>query len=113
MRVQSTCLSIVAFSALMVACSGQPTQSTPASVKPAPTAAAAVSSELLRKGYQPVKRQDQLLYCRSEPVTGTKFKRKVCLSESQIAEEERKAEEMGEEMRKPRTNPACATQTCG
>jgi hypothetical protein len=46
-------------------------------------------------------------------VTGTKFKRKLCLTESQIAEQERKTQEAGEEMRKARTNPACRTQTCG
>jgi hypothetical protein len=62
MRVQSTCLSIVALGVLMVACSGQPTQPTPAAAaEPSgqvPTASAAVNSELLRKGYQPVHRQD-------------------------------------------------------
>jgi hypothetical protein len=52
-------------------------------------ATAGVDANLVKDGYRVVKRHDQVLYCRSESVTGTLFASTVCLTASQIASQKR------------------------
>jgi outer membrane biosynthesis protein TonB len=123
MRLDPRSLSIAAVAILATACSSQPKQAEPAAAATAAPASAvadakdssapAVNTALVRKGYQAVRQNDDLVYCRSETVTGTQFKRKVCLSEQQLLEQERKAKEMQESMTKPRSSPACSPAPCG
>jgi hypothetical protein len=43
-----------------------------------------VDASLVKQGYRVVKRGDQVLYCRSQSVTGTLFSSTVCLTEDEI-----------------------------
>jgi hypothetical protein len=56
-------------------------------------AAADVDAALVREGYRVVRRHDQILYCRSESVTGTLFASTVCFTASQIANQRRDLQE--------------------
>jgi len=114
--------------ALLTACSSQPRQPTahapaPAAATPAATAAATpvaategkgppVSRTLISAGYKPTTINGAFYYCRTEPVTNTAFKKKVCLNEAQIKDQERKTQEMQREMIRSQPNPSCLGPTC-
>jgi len=81
----------------LAACSGTAQKATPAarahaaaqSASPPVAAArdgdsAGVDRSLVKDGYHVVRRNGQLLYCRSQSVTGTKFSSTVCLTAAQI-----------------------------
>jgi hypothetical protein len=46
--------------------------------------AAATKANRIKEGYRVVLRNDQVFYCRSEMITGTQFKKQVCLTEDQL-----------------------------
>jgi hypothetical protein len=118
---------------MLTACSSQPAQPTKNAVAPAaaapvaaaPAAAAAaapvsgdsngpqVNRTLLQAGYKPTTIKGEIYYCRQEMVTNTAFKKKVCLNESQIADEEKKIKQMQQEMLRQRSNPGCNGPGCG
>lgn len=77
---------------------------------PASTAAAAtgVDASLVKEGYRVVRRHDQILYCRSQSVTGTLFASTVCLTSSQIASQKRDVQQS-----KDLLNQGRATQCVG
>ena len=75
---------VLAALALTAACAAAPEHSVPP---------AAAKDALVRQGYRPVTLHGQLLYCRSQPVTGTQFADSVCLSEAQIGEQQRQVRE--------------------
>jgi hypothetical protein len=67
-----------------------------AATQSAPAASTAASSsganqELVKEGYRATKKRGQLMYCRPEVVTGTRFRNNVCLTEAQIMEQRRNA----------------------
>jgi hypothetical protein len=124
---------------MVTACSSQPRQpagpataaaaSTPAAslhtaaAKPVSTAdpapasgaagqAAPINRTLLSAGYKPTTIKGVVYYCRMEDVTNTAFKRKVCLNESQLKDQERKIREMQDSMIRRETNPSCMGPTC-
>jgi hypothetical protein len=124
MRVDVKCAGIVMAATLLVSCASEPKQPAPAPQPQAPLATQPnadaqpditpeVSRTLLRQGYEAVKVKDQIVYCRAETVTGTKFKKKVCLTDTAIADLERKTKETQNEMLKGRTNPGCMPPNCG
>jgi hypothetical protein len=45
---------------------------------------AEIDQSLLERGYRPRRLKGQLLYCRSQTLTGTHFSNTVCLTEAQI-----------------------------
>ena len=122
---------------VLAACSSQPTQ--PAANASAPAAATALASAaapaaappaaaqaastngsgpqvnrtLISAGYKPTTIQGAIYYCRTVDVTNTAFKKKVCLNETQIRDEERKIQEIRQEMLRMRTNPPCLGPSCG
>jgi hypothetical protein len=118
---------------VLTACSSQPTKPTvnaPATAAPAaavapPGAPAAlqvaatdgntppVNRTLLAAGYKPVTIKGEVYYCRTVDVTNTAFKKKVCLNETQIADEEKKIQDMRQEMLRSRTNPPYLGPSCG
>jgi hypothetical protein len=51
----------------------------------------AVNKDLLKQGYHTGLRHGQLVYCRTEQLTGTRFKSQVCMSEAQILDEQKRA----------------------
>lgn len=71
-------------------------------------ATAGVDAELVREGYRVVRRHDQILYCRSQSVTGTLFASTVCLTASQIASQKRELQQS-----KDLLNQGRATQCVG
>lgn len=75
-------------------------------------AAAQINAKVVSQGYKPVKVKDQYVYCRMEAVTGTQFKKRVCLTEAAIHDLEQQTKETQESMTKQRTGPACFTKTC-
>jgi hypothetical protein len=69
---------------------------TAAATRPAPAAGTETSSSgvnkgLVKQGYRATMKHGQLMYCRAEVVTGTRFKSNVCLTEAQIVEQQRNA----------------------
>ena len=94
---------------IFCACSSYPPQHTTAAREPSasaaavknPVAAAAANGStpapnhtFIKAGYQATTFKGQLYYCRTEAVTGTQFKRKVCLTEAQMREEQVKTQEL-------------------
>ena len=55
------------------------------------------------QGYRPVTQGGKTVYCKSEKVIGTRFEQRICATEEQLVEIERKAiatqEEVGQRMR--------------
>lgn len=113
----------------LTACSSQPTQ--PAADTPAPAAATppaatalaaspaanekapAVNRTLISAGYKPTTIKGEVYYCRTEMVTNTAFKKKVCLNEAQIKNEEKRIQRMQDDLLRSQTNGLCAGPTCG
>jgi len=94
-----------------------------ASVTPAAAATTAVvpdangnvpvlNRSLIQAGYKATKIKGEIYYCRQEEVTGTSFKRKVCLNETQLRDEERKMKEMQDQMMRTQASPSCMGPTC-
>ena len=115
LALKVTVAGLAALSA--VACSSTPKQVTAPAVTAAPATSAAadatqVNSKLLGQGYKPVKVKNELVYCRMEAMTGTQFKKRVCLTEAAIHDLERQTQETQDSMTKQRTGPACFTKTC-
>ena len=67
---------------------------------------------LIQAGYKASTFKGQVVYCRQELVTGTGFKRKVCLDEAQLREEERKIQAMQDQMMRTQASPSCMGPTC-
>ena len=65
----------------------------------------------LRQGYRPSLLHGELLYRRSESVTGTQFPGTVCMSEQQIREQEQKTRDASES-RAMHPNLQCHNQSC-
>jgi hypothetical protein len=49
-------------------------------------AAGGIEASLIKQGYHLVRRNDQVIYCRSEMITGTTFTSSVCMTQTQIEE---------------------------
>src|SRR5262245_6087951 len=112
-------LTVAALAALSaVACASSPKQATAPAAKTAPASAAPaaatsapaaantseaadvaaraalqVNPKLLVQGYKPVKVKNEYVYCRMEAVTGTQFKKRVCLTEAAIHDLEQRTQE--------------------
>ena len=121
----------------LAACSTQPTQ--PAARAPAPPVAQApaaapstpaaatpvallpnsngqalvLNRTLIQAGYKATSVKGEIYYCREEQVTGTSFKRKVCLTEAQLKDQERKVKELQDRMMRQQANPGCSGSSCG
>jgi hypothetical protein len=64
-------------------------------------------SQMLAQGYRPQKgRGDDVLYCRSEQPTGTRFPKKVCKTADQIKAQTRDSKDLAERQQMPSGNPA-------
>jgi hypothetical protein len=50
-----------------------------------------LNMDLLKQGYHSGLRKGQVMYCRTEQLTGSRFKTEVCLSEAQILDEQQHA----------------------
>jgi hypothetical protein len=72
-----------------------------------------VNQDLIRKGYKVVKRDGKVGYCRAEQMTGTQFKKTICLTEDQIREQARRTTETSDSMERQRWNPPCMPPACG
>ena len=113
----------------LAACSSQPTQPSasapaPAAAPSAPAASGAagvpnaereapvLNRSRLAAGYKATTIKGEVYYCRMEDVTNTAFKRKVCLTEAQLKDQERKTKELQERMIQQRTNPGCSGSSC-
>jgi hypothetical protein len=117
----------------LVACSTQPTEpvakapaaapapaATPAAATSAAAPAAAVAPgansgnlpvlnrTLISAGYKATTIKGQVYYCRQEDVIGTGFKRKVCLNEDQLKDEEIKIKQMQDQILRSQASPACS-----
>jgi len=115
---------------IISACASPPRQRTPVAQQPAPVAqkaaapaAAAATNPVaapaangntpaltrafLKAGYAATTYKGRLYYCRTEEVTGTQFKRRVCLTEAQMQEEQRKAQQMRDLMLEQRAGAPC------
>lgn len=86
----------------------------PAAAKTAAAATASppVNRTLISAGYKPTTIKGAVYYCRTIDVTNTAFKKKVCLSEAQIQDEEAKIKEMQREMLRRQPNGSCLGPTC-
>ena len=51
----------------------------------------AINIDLVKQGYRTGMRHGQLVYCRTEQLTGSRFKSEVCMSEGQVLDEQKHA----------------------
>ena len=78
-----------------------------------PNAAAPVlNRKLVSAGYRVTTIKGEIYYCRTVDLTNTNFKKKVCLTEAQLREEERKTNEMQDQMMHQQASPSCMGPTC-
>lgn len=59
-----------------------------------------VNQSYVKRGYKAVHRNGEMLYCRSETLTGTHFKNTVCLSDAQMQAADRNKQEAIDQMGK-------------
>ena len=59
-----------------------------------------VNQKYVKRGYSAVRRNGEILYCRSETLTGTHFKNTVCLSAAQMQVAERNDRESIDQLSK-------------
>jgi hypothetical protein len=72
------------------------------------------NSFLISAGYKATPFKGEVYYCRTEDVTNTAFKRRVCLSETEIRDQERKTRELQERMIRYQFSPPCTPfPSCG
>ena len=64
--------------------------------------------DLLRQGYHITHRRGEMLYCKQQAMTGTRFMSNVCLTEEQIKDDQRRAQE---ELGRVHAG-ACLTHSC-
>jgi hypothetical protein len=128
MRRNNRSAGVLLCAALGVSCSGVPMRGPAAAAAPVARAAstartdegaaatrrapALVNASLVRQGYRVVKRGDQLLYCRSQSVTGTAFLSTVCKTESQIRDQDAAVQQYRDTLNQPHIAP-CVTAGCG
>jgi hypothetical protein len=81
-----------------------PAGTTPTSAAPVadhPTGSSNVADpNILKHGYKAVHRNGQLLYCRSQILTGTHFQNTICLTEAQLNAAERERQEVVDQLGK-------------
>jgi hypothetical protein len=68
---------------------------------------AVLNSALITAGYKATPFKGAIYYCRTEDVTNTAFKRKVCLTETEIRDQERKTRELRDRMMRYQFAPPC------
>jgi len=128
MRRNNRLAGVLLCAALGVSCSDVPTRGPAAAAAPvarAQTTAttdegaaatrrapAVINASLVSQGYRVVKRADQLLYCRSQSVTGTAFLSTVCKTESQIRDQGAAVQQYRDTLNQPHIAP-CVTVGCG
>jgi hypothetical protein len=122
---------IVVISTALAACSGTPHRATvvaaappqPAAIAsgaandapataPAQTAASAekVDPNLVKAGYSVVRRNDQILYCRTEVITGQRIGTRICLTAAQIQSEKQNVTKARDLMNQ--SNYSCMGTAC-
>ena len=67
-----------------------------------------VNIALIKQGYAVAEKNGGFLYCRKDAVTGSRFTQRVCLTESQIKENEARAKEALRDM----NNGVCSGKMC-
>ena len=101
-------ITLVIVATLATACSATPRTAEPAvgtaaQPQPAPQAVAAanhasaaggapagdVDASLVKEGYSVLRRHDQVLYCRTEVITGNRIATRICLTAAQIQDQKR------------------------
>lgn len=68
--------------------------------------------ERVAKQYKKTEKDGQTLYCRSEAQLGTRLKKPVCLTDAQLWERIRKAEDVRDQMRKGGGGSCKPPMTC-
>jgi invasion protein IalB len=76
----------------------------------APAAQDQVDPELIKQGYRAGHHNGQVVYCKEQGSTGSRFTSDVCLTADQLKEQQRRARE---EMQRIRQNGCGATSGCG
>jgi hypothetical protein len=123
-------LTLIAIAALAAACSGTPRTTevaagTPARPQPVPQALAApnhasaaghaptdeVDASVVKEGYSVLRRHDQVLYCRTEIITGNRIATRVCLSAAQIQDQKRNLDKSKDLLNRPSLGH-CVGSTC-
>jgi hypothetical protein len=113
------------FALLVASCSAPPTKTPAASVVPAAqlqavnatgaaaggAGAAVVNARLVRQGYQVMRRGGQLVYCRTESVTGTMLSKTTCLTELEVKQQAETAQQSRDALHQPLT-PKCLGAVC-
>ena len=100
-------IAAAVLSGLMAACATPPR----APVAEQTRSAVAVNQNYLKGGYQAVQRNGQLLYCRSEALTGTLMRTTVCVTEAQMKAAEQNRQNVVDELGKHH-GPECGTMKC-
>ena len=62
-----------------------------------------INQSYIKSGYKAVRRNGQLLYCRSEVITGSLLPSTVCLTDAQMKATERNTQDMADQLNKSRS----------
>ncbi len=76
-------IPLAAFATWAAACSNTPGTASAAGAAPA----GVVDASLVKAGYSVMRRQGEVLYCRSEVITGQRIGTRICLTAAQIEDE--------------------------
>jgi hypothetical protein len=68
-----------------------PVSTAPAAATGTAGGAPKINVDLVKAGYRTGLRHGQIVYCRTEQLTGSRFKSEVCLSEAQVLDEQKRA----------------------
>jgi hypothetical protein len=123
MRFDIKAMAIVISTTLAAACSGVPPKTLAAAnnapaAAPAPAVAPAsavaladkVDASLVKAGYSPLIRHGQVLYCRSEIITGQRIATRVCLTAAQLQSEQQEVGKAKDILNHPSYN--CLGASC-
>jgi hypothetical protein len=72
----------------------QPPTDASARLASVPESQADVDALMRRRGYKPAMSNGQRVYCRNEALTGSNLEAKVCLTEKQIEDQQRAAQDI-------------------
>lgn len=125
MRFDIKAITMV-ISTTLAACSGTPRSAAAAppapippdaansatAAAPAQTAASAekVDPNLVKAGYSVMRRHDQVLYCRTEVITGQRIGTRICLTAAQIQTEKQNVTKAKDLLNQP--NYSCMGTSC-
>ena len=88
----------------------EPAAGNAAAIAPGTAPAGVVDASLIKAGYSVMRRQGEVLYCRSEVITGQRIGTQICLTAGQIQAEKQNVNQAKDLLNRPNYN--CLGLSC-